>query len=194
MRLGTLVIAAALGTSAWAAEANRMKTSDVTLCMDAIPGASQRWPVEMMTSKIFSAIGVKLDWRNGSCPAAPNAIKIAFAMQAPAGFSPGALAYARPYEGIHIVVFYDRVRRMHPSRIDQFMAYVLAHEIAHILEGVSRHSTKGIMKANWDGLDGFQIVCDSLLFADEDVELIRNGLRSRGVTLPAGGAVQIAGR
>jgi hypothetical protein len=28
--------------------------------------------------------------------------------------------------------------------------YVLAHEIAHIIEGSDRHSDSGVMKAEWD--------------------------------------------
>ena len=57
------------------------------------------------------------------------------------------LAYALPFEGTHIVVFYDRVEEC--VRADLFptlLAYVLVHEITHILQEITRHSATGIMK------------------------------------------------
>jgi hypothetical protein len=59
------------------------------------------------------------------------------------------------------------------------LAYVLAHEIAHVLEQVSRHSTEGIMKANWDTHDLWYIEWRSLPFAAEDVEMIHQGIAFR---------------
>jgi hypothetical protein len=35
------------------------------------------------------------------------------------------------------------------------LSHVLAHEIAHVLQGVSRHSESGILKARWDREDFF---------------------------------------
>ena len=97
MRLRALVMMAAIGTGAWAAEAVGAEAPGVTVCMGGEPGGPPTWPVERMASKIFSGIGVRLEWHNGSCPASPDVIKIGFADQAPKGVSAGALAYARPY-------------------------------------------------------------------------------------------------
>lgn len=33
---------------------------------------------------------------------------------------------------------------------EAYRGHVMAHEIAHILKGVSRHSADGVMKAQWD--------------------------------------------
>jgi hypothetical protein len=48
-----------------------------------------------------------------------------------------------------IRVLYDRVQAMvSPAHEPHLLAYVLAHEIVHILEGTGRHSATGIMKPN----------------------------------------------
>jgi hypothetical protein len=53
---------------------------------------------------------------------------------------PGALARALVFEGTRIEVFYERVRRMvGPRRFPSLLGHVLAHEIAHVLQGVDLH-------------------------------------------------------
>jgi hypothetical protein len=56
------------------------------------------------------------------------------------------------------------------------LAHVMVHEIAHILQGVYRHSDNGVMKAVWTGQDYSQMRVGALPFAPEDVELIHLGL------------------
>ena len=52
-------------------------------------------------------------------------------------------------------VFYNRVAgfedRVH---MPEFLGNVLAHELAHALQGVARHSLEGLMKAVWSGWHG----------------------------------------
>ncbi len=93
---------------------------------------------------------------------------------------PDAWAYALPYEGTHIVVFYDRIQqKVPPARVPTLLAHVMAHEITHILEGVKRHSESGVMKAQWDDVDLFEMGRKPLAFAEEDVNLIYLGLDAR---------------
>jgi hypothetical protein len=92
---------------------------------------------------------------------------------------PGALAYALPYEGSHIVVFWDRVQATTGPRVPALLAHVLAHEITHILEGFCRHSESGLMKAHWDVSSYRMMNSETLPFAGEDVELIYAGLARR---------------
>ncbi len=92
---------------------------------------------------------------------------------------------AYPYEGTHIRLFTDRIGQVQPKVQKVLMGHVLAHEIAHILEGVSRHSADGIMKANFDDRD-----CNAMQFVDmpfhpNDIELIRTGIAIRTRTLTA---------
>jgi hypothetical protein len=57
----------------------------------------------------------------------------------------------------------------------------MAHELAHVLEGISRHSDSGIMKASWDLRDYEQMTARPLSFGDADAALIRAGLARRTV-------------
>jgi hypothetical protein len=53
------------------------------------------------------------------------------------------------------------------------LAYVMAHEIGHVLQGVSRHSQEGVMKAHTPNAHA---LTSKLRFAHEDVSLIHSGL------------------
>jgi len=80
----------------------------------------------------------------------------------------------------HIVIFYDRVQQAaHPDLIPCLLAHVLVHEITHILQGFSRHSDQGVMKASWDGSDYSAMAWKPLAFAREDIDLIHLGLAAR---------------
>jgi len=94
---------------------------------------------------------------------------------------PRALAYALPYEGTHIVIFYDRVQAavVDPNTVTVLMAHVLAHEITHVLEGVARHSAEGVLKARFIEADYSRMSFKPLKFADEDVARIHQGLEQR---------------
>ncbi|MGO9258489.1 MAG: hypothetical protein ACLQU1_19555 [Bryobacteraceae bacterium] len=195
MRLAALITMAAVGTGAWAAEAGKVKGERVTVCMKGDPGIPATWPAESMASRIFSAIAVKLDWNDGPCPASPNTLKISVVDRAAEGQPAGTLAYALPYdEGSHIVVFYDPIQRMQCGCAQQLLAYVLVHEITHILEGIARHSQGGIMKAHWDDADYDKIRARSLVFAEEDVDLIHRGLDARAASAAGKGTMQLAAR
>jgi hypothetical protein len=65
------------------------------------------------------------------------------------------------------------------------LAHVLVHEITHILQGVDRHSETGVMKARWTTADYVQIRAQPLPFTDWDIDLIQEGLASRGLRLSA---------
>ena len=56
------------------------------------------------------------------------------------------------------------------------MAYVLAHELAHAMQGVARHSESGILKAHWSNADCVEMAFHTLAFTQFDVELIHRGL------------------
>src|ERR1022692_2423743 len=71
----------------------------------------------------------------------------------------------------------ERVRQLHRNGTRLAMAHVLVHEITHVLEGISRHSSTGIMKAQWNKNDFFEMRRKPLPFAQEDVNLIYDGLK-----------------
>ena len=133
---------------------------------------------EVIAAGMFSTSGVRIEWHghapdSGQLPA--GAIAISLAAQTPATLLPGALAFARPYEGIHITVFWDRIQQR-PAPAAVILAHVLVHEITHILEGVDRHSDTGIMKARWTSHDYAAMAWKPLPFAPEDLLLVHIGL------------------
>ena len=99
---------------------------------------------------------------------------------------PGALAYALPYEGTHIVIFYDRVLETESRRVPKLTAHIMVHEIAHILEGTNLHSDSGVMKAKWDEKDLSEMAWKPLTFTNFDVRLIHRGLDDRANRLGIG--------
>lgn len=94
---------------------------------------------------------------------------------------PNALAYAQPYEGVHIVVLYDRLENSTAGDLPKatLLAHVFAHEITHVLQGCVRHSAAGIMKACWSESESFSMLRRPLPFTAEDIDLIQRGVRAR---------------
>ncbi len=141
-------------------------------------------PAQELANEILAGVGVNIDWRTGK-PSISQArhgrpIVVEMVTGTPRERAPGALAFALPYEGVHINVFYDRVQRAtEPELTPNVLAHVLAHEITHILQETCRHSETGIMKARWTHQDYMEMGQKPLSFTEEDVHLIRTGLAKR---------------
>jgi len=150
---------------------------------------------QQVATTIFAGIHVQLMWTGqmqrasnlgASCVDEPatHDLAVEIVPHAPASFSDGALAMAMPYadSGVRIVIFYDRVVPLlqgHHAPQATVLGYVLAHEIAHVLQGIARHSETGIMRACWTDSDFKLIGVRQLMFTPEDVQLIRHRLRPR---------------
>jgi hypothetical protein len=141
-----------------------------------------------MATKVLAGAGVAVEWVKGERPQDPqrkycgDLLTIAFDVKVPAGYAAQAMAYTNLNAGwsTEIHIFYDRVSAF-PDRLRmaEFLGHVLAHEIAHVLQGVARHSSEGVMKARWSDRDCAELVRRPLPFAAEDVELIRSHFRTR---------------
>jgi len=193
VKIGAIVALLAAATSDWAGETGQTAERALTVCVET-SGENLAYAAEALASKVFEAIGVSVTWRQGlkHCPPGSGTILVTLALKTQERKRPGALAYALPYEGTHIVVYFDRVQKVGRERTMLLLAYVLAHEIAHILEGVVRHSRSGIMKARWDNGDYFEMGNrrKPLEFAREDVLLIYEGLDQRRFGLSASAGAQ----
>jgi len=67
----------------------------------------------------------------------------------------------------------------------EFLGNVLAHELTHALEGLKRHSSEGLMKAEWSAGDIARMVYGPLPLAVEDRDLLRSRFRKEiASTLP----------
>jgi hypothetical protein len=185
MRITGMAVMAAVAGSLQAGIAPA-EIRQVTVCMETPSANTATWnEARTVASSIFAGIGVKIRWHSPSkCPM--GAIYIAFSSGTPANAFPGALAYARPYEGTHIVVFLDRVKGMvSPNDVGCLLGYTVSHEVAHILQGKVRHSENGIMKPHWEPSDYFEMTQRHLGFVAEDVGLIHRGLDWRESRLAA---------
>jgi hypothetical protein len=179
MRITWVVMAAMVGRTCWAG-AVPADEPQVMACMAPTADIRLEKRAKAVSSAIFAGIGVKILWHSLSkCPT--DGILITFSNETPASLMPGALAYALPYEGRHLVVFFDRVKNK-PGTVSVLLGHVITHEVTHILQGVARHSESGVMKANWTGADYQQMAREPLQFTDEDVLLIHRGLQARDAT------------
>ena len=173
-----MAIAAVTGMTAWAGNTEPRR---VSVCMNSAGQVAVAEQAQMIASKMFARIGVKLDWGNGRfCQTAPDqAIVVILSTQTPRTLLPGALAYALPYEGTHIEVFYDRMSHASDALVPHILAHVLAHEITHILQGTNVHADSGIMKARWNHDDLERMEQKPFTFTKEDVILLHNGFAAR---------------
>ena len=136
----------------------------------------------MLAQSILRRAGVGLRWVK---PGGAGAIRIELADATPEDLLPGALGVAHPYSGCTkaITVFADRVRRAagdRPLGETALLGYVMAHEIAHVLQGMEHHSHAGVMKEWWSLEDRVAIYKRRLEFHEDDALLMQLGAE-RGV-------------
>jgi hypothetical protein len=149
---------------------------------DASVALSELCQAKSNAAAIFASASVRIEWRKGEPTAAvleeqrPIVIRIVSDMPSA---HPGALAFAQAYEGIHVTILYERVRAVVPERPQLILTYVLVHEITHLLQGISRHSETGIMKAHWNWVDHYAMGRGRLFLSAEDIALIHLGLAAR---------------
>jgi hypothetical protein len=164
--------------SVQAGQAGEKAARKVTVCTERfsdIPMVRER--AQQLATQIFAEAGVAIDWRAlHSCP--NHALKIIFSATTPEDRSPGELAYAQPFEGIHIEIFYDRVRTRGVAP-DRLLAHVLVHEITHMLQRTDQHAERGIMSARWTSKDFLTMGVTTLPFTPTDLKLIQLGLAAR---------------
>jgi hypothetical protein len=184
--LGVMTMALVVAASASAGEAAQAQRMERRVAVCSGMGNDFVIPrAQSIAAGMFAGIGIGIEWKSErACP--PDAIRITFSYETDRALLSGALAYALPYEGTHIVVFYDRLKDPgRPNRLPGVLAHVMAHEITHILQGIHRHSESGVMKAKWTREDFNEMVFKPLPFTDTDMELIHNGLDAREARMAA---------
>jgi hypothetical protein len=140
-------------------------------------------------AELLCPAGVQIRWHRGE-PNSQNPdfgrlILVQIVSGVPDGKRPETLAFAQAYEGVHLTILYDRVSQIMPESPQIVLGYVLAHEITHLLEGISRHSDTGIMKAGWNRADIFAMRRGRLVLSSEDLDLIHRGIERRELALLA---------
>uniref|UniRef100_Q01P43 Uncharacterized protein n=1 Tax=Solibacter usitatus (strain Ellin6076) TaxID=234267 RepID=Q01P43_SOLUE len=154
---------------------------NVTLLSGNLATAAVMIKAKTVTAGIFAGIGVELSWSKAAMDTRSCIPRIVARLEVTSdpGERPDSLAYAsvgvRADRQIHI--FIDRVAAMVPeSALGILLGHVLAHEITHVLEGVPRHSERGVMKARWEHSDLQYLVNHPLHFDPIDAALIRAAL------------------
>jgi hypothetical protein len=174
--LAVLAFAQILGA---ASAASPPPTPEVLVCLERIAqaSASTTYLAQSETSKLLARAAVHVQWIHGSACQSSAAVQVHLTVQTPDNLLPGALAFCQPAARDDIRILYDRVQAMvSPAHEPHLLAYVLAHEIVHVLEGTPRHSATGIMKAQWTPEDYSNIASGKLTFASEDIDLVHGGL------------------
>ena len=137
---------------------------------------------EQIASALFETAGVQIDWRPAEPKDDPQNGTVVIEMVSGVAQTshPGALAYALPFEGEHIRIFWDRVQQItDDSTVTTVLAYVMVHEITHMLQGTNHHAREGIMSAHWTCKDLQRLKHEHLSFERQDIELIHRGLERR---------------
>jgi hypothetical protein len=145
---------------------------------------------QAIASEMFARAGVAIEWHSAApavCRGAQlmKTVILDLVKNTRSDEHPGALAYALPYEAVHVVVMYDRVEKNAegPTRASSLLAHVMTHEITHILQGIARHSETGVMKPRWSPSDVMQMAYKPLRFTADDIDLIGRGMQSAGAVI-----------
>jgi hypothetical protein len=142
MKFFGVVAVLVAGSGAWARHVGQTPKRVVTVCLSSGGNATVLDFGRARATAILKQAGIQLEWRldERSCVAAGNGFVVTVSRNTPQDRNPGALAYALPFERTHIVLFYDRV--LNTARrpiVPYLLGHVLAHEIAHMLQGFERH-------------------------------------------------------
>ena len=140
---------------------------------------------EALASRIFASADVRIAW-HGLAPSGwkgqNRVIIIQLELDTPASYHTGALGHALPYEGVHISIFYSRIRQMDQQDLEAtLLAHAIVHEMTHLLQGIARHSATGVMKAHWDSHDYLEMKRHFLALTPEDIQMIRNAAKHPAV-------------
>lgn len=136
----------------------------------------------VLASRMFAEVGIELRWQtarlNGSGKVPQLYVQVM--KNAPAAASSGALAFSAPFRTGKIIIFWDRLQKAagHGS-LSVLLAYVLAHEIIHVLTASAVHTNTGLMKAHWTDEDIWRMSKQPLPFNQWHIKSIHQRLGSR---------------
>lgn len=136
---------------------------------------------EAVASQLFRRIGIGVAWHNApsACPEEREPVLVRVWTHTPSDYHRGASGVSRPYDGVHVEIFYDRMESaVADSMLTGLVGHVLAHEIAHVLGGTEAHSS-GVMQAYFSREDIRRMTLVPLRFPEAYIIVLRDGLRTR---------------
>lgn len=122
-------------------------------------------------ARIFGAVGVGVEWTE----TAPSiTVRIVTSALAYAGRSSSVMGVAlRRPSGATAQIFLKQVQdfaRTYDGDVSILLAYVIAHEIGHLLLPRMPHSPTGLMKGDWDRTLVREAAAGSLTFTDAQIQ------------------------
>jgi hypothetical protein len=187
----TIAVVATL-TNAQAEKARSQAQWNLTVYTDggSLVQTPDLYRAQFIAAKMFAAVGVRIRWRTGA-PAnsqleREGAVAVRFLDRVPDSFQPGAMAFSLPFEKFHITVMWTRLSWLNDragALRPMFLAHVLVHEIAHILQGTTGHSDTGVMKARWTGNDYNEMMHKPLAFTSAGIRLLHAGMAKRSADM-----------
>jgi hypothetical protein len=99
--------------------------------------------------------------------------------------------------GTYANVFFDRVEILAENRVaspSEILGNAIVHEIGHLLLRSNRHSTAGIMRAQWNDEDLRRASRGTLLFTAQQAALIRAEVSTRNKMQQSDTLAEIAAR
>jgi len=154
---------------------------------------------EVQADRILRKAGVAAEWvdcaephsgrsNDGVCPEGSDPGLFIVGIRgdnAPGSSSKSALGFAMPQfpSSNHAVVLYPRIIQIvranaYPLDERVLLAYVIAHELAHLLFGSVAHG-EGIMRANWSRQEFERMTDRTLLFTSGQAHLLQRALQER---------------
>ncbi len=170
-------------------------TPEISVFVYGFPGLD-RWVVEgaeAEANRIFRQARIQLKWTNCLSEVAAPALcygrqrsgelVVRFTSKAPPSVSAKALGAAlfSPV-GDSALVFYRRISLLPTNApVHIMLGRVLAHEIAHLLLPNEKHSSFGLMRADWVW-DDLRFVCTTCLRLEPDlIQHMQQAVRRRGL-------------
>ena len=184
---------ATLFTAIGLASTDSRPTVEVYLPPSQVPMDRAFFQAQGVVTRIYAGIGIKVIWKmktaSAGCSKFPRRVVMNFSSQTAGNFHPGALAYANPFAngGDCVTIFTDRLHPMlagNPATTVHLLGHVLAHEIAHVLQGIDRHSKEGVLKPGWSPREIRELATKPLRFSSHDASLIHDSLRAARLTGP----------
>jgi hypothetical protein len=162
----------------------------ITVCLHEHVSAPEVHMAMSIASLILRQAGVRIRWchRLQDDDGDPAPVLVEILADASADTPPGVQARSFPYaaHGARIEVYRNRVLYLVPEghvASGSVLGHVLAHEITHVIEGISRHSNEGLMAAHWSTEVVRQMVRAPLPLLPHDVQLIQAALLWRNSTI-----------
>lgn len=104
-------------------------------------------------------------------------LRIEILRQAPAGLAAQALGLSLPCarRGVQIIVYADRIVNVSETGGPTFartLAYVMAHELGHVLLRSAAHASAGLMKGTWSKTDWQRAAASVVSFSPAEAQQI----------------------